>query len=105
MRYAYSDLGEQREGASVDVRWSGSAADVLLLDPVNFSKYCEERRQVFYSAGGRYGRPPARVRIPQDGHWYVVADLRGYSVNAKATVEVLERDGMASHEEAVVEVA
>ncbi len=40
MRYAYHDLGEQQAGTTVTVRWSSAAADVLLLDPVSFSKWC-----------------------------------------------------------------
>ena len=88
MRYAYNHLGNQPAGTTAVVRWHGSAADVLLLDPVNFSKYCEGKKPVFYSGGGHYRHPPARVSIPQEGRWYVVADLGGYGTNARATVEV-----------------
>ena len=56
MRYAYKDLGEQTAGTTVIVRWSGSAANVILLDAVNFSKYqYADGRPFFYDAGGRYG--------------------------------------------------
>jgi hypothetical protein len=108
MRYAYHDLGHQEKGTVVVVRWRASAADVLLLDPVNFSKYCEVRQPLFFSAGGRFVRPPARLTIPQDGRWYVVADLHGYSVHAKATVEVLKPDApqqQPAEEQTLVEVA
>ena len=89
MRYAYRDLGCQTKGDRVIVRWSGgSAADVLLLDPVNFAKYRGARLPVAYSGGGRYRRPPAKLTIPEEGRWYVVADLRGYSTLAEATVEM-----------------
>ena len=105
MRYAYQDLGHQDDGTTVVVRWRGSGADVLLLDPVNFTKYYEGRHPVFYSAGGKYGRPPAELTIPQGGRWYVVADLHGYSVHAKATVEVLSKDGAGKEsQEELVEV-
>jgi hypothetical protein len=92
----------------VVVRWRGSAADVLLLDPVNFTRYCEAKHPVFYGAGGHYRRAPARLTIPEDGRWYVVADLHGYSAHAKATAEVLAPDGaeeQSTDEEALVEVA
>jgi hypothetical protein len=108
MRYAYYDLGQQEAGAVVVVRWRSAAAEVLLLDPVNFSKYCEARRPLFFSAGGRYGRSPARLTIPESGRWYVVADLHGYSVHAKATVEVLNPAGADQGEadqKALLEVA
>jgi hypothetical protein len=108
MRYAYHDLGQQEEGAVVVVHWRAAAADVLLLDPVNFSKYCEGRRPVVFTAGGRYARTPARLTVPESGRWYVVADLHGYSVHGKATVEVLKPDGGQERElgqKTLVEVA
>lgn len=103
MRYAYHDLEHQDAGNTIVVRWRGSGADVLLLDPVNFVKYREGRVPVVYSAGGKYGRPPAELTIPEAGRWFVVADLHGYSVNAEATVEVLSKDGtqQESHTELV----
>jgi hypothetical protein len=88
MRYAYYELGEQQGGSTAVVRWRGSPADVFLLDPVNFHKY--RHGSLFtYFAGGHYRRSPARLVIPDDGPWYVVADLRGYSARCAATVEVL----------------
>jgi hypothetical protein len=106
MRYAYHDLGKRGRGDTVVVRWHAAAADVMLVDPVNFAKYCEGRKPVIYSAGGRYGRPPARLTIPQDGRWYVVVDLRGNTSHPNATVEVTSRDGTPQQEdeEALVEV-
>jgi len=100
MRYAYRDLGKQAKGDTVIVRWSGGAsADVLLLDPVNFTKYREARLPVRYSHGGRYRRSPAELTIPEDGRWYVVADLHGYSELAEATVEMPEKGADAQAQE------
>lgn len=106
MRYAYHDLGYQHEGNKVVVRWRGAGGDALLLDPVNFSKYCGGRRPVFYSAGGRYARPPAELTIPEDGRWYVVADLHSNSAHPRATVEVLSKDAgdQEPHEKRLAEV-
>jgi hypothetical protein len=100
MRYGYNYLGTQPEGSGVVVRWRGSAANVLLLDPVNFSKYREGRMPVVYSGGGHYRRSPARLSIPQEGRWYVVADLGGYSAHPEPTVELLEPSGeqQATHQ-------
>jgi hypothetical protein len=88
MRYAYHDLGEQEQGATAVVRWRGSGADVLLLDPVNFVKY-KGGTLFTYSAGGHYRRSPARLPIPEDGRWYAVVDFHGYSARARAAIEVL----------------
>ena len=89
MRYAYKDLGQQSAGTTVVVRWSGSAANVMLLDPVNFSKYqYTDGRPFFYDVGGRYPRGPVRLPIPEDGRWYVVVDRGSYAGGAP-TVEVI----------------
>lgn len=93
MRYAYRDLGKQEKDNTVIVRWGGgSPADVLLLDPVQFTKYREGRLPVRYSHGGRYRRSPAELTIPESGRWYVVADLGIYSTLAESTVEIPESD-------------
>lgn len=107
MRYAYHDLGQQSAGTTVTVRWTAGGADVLLLDPVGFSKYSREKNIVFRAGGGRYGRPPARLSIPKDGRWYVVLDLRRYSGNAEATVEVVNpsvEEPQQPHQETLVEL-
>lgn len=104
MRYAYRDLGSFAEGSTAIVRWSGGAADVLLLDPVNFAKYRDGRDPVRYAAGGRFARAPAELTIPKDGRWYVVADLHGYSKDARPTVEVMGQDDTATGEEALATV-
>lgn len=105
MGYAYSDLGEQTAGSTAVVRWRGSAANVVLLDPVNFARYRDGRTPVFHSAG-EHGRSPARLTIPQDGRWYVVADLGGTS--HKASVEILKPHGggkpPATEEKSLIEV-
>ena len=105
MRYAYHDLGDQPAVSTAVIHWRGSAADVLLLDPVNFCKYREGKSAVLYSGGGRYGRSPARLSIPEDEHWYIVADFGGTST--KATVEILKPHGgepRATEEEPLLEV-
>ena len=103
MRYAYQDLGEQAKGTTAIVRWTGAAADVMLLDPVNFVKYTEGRNPVMYSGGGHFRRAPAELEVPEDGRWYVVADLRGYSTQARATVELVSAEsGQTEREEVLV---
>lgn len=89
MRYAYKDLGEQQEGRSAVVRWGGSPANVMLFDPVNFSKYVD-RLPCHCDDGGRFRRSPARLSIPQPGRWYVVVDLGGHTSGRPPTVEVAE---------------
>jgi hypothetical protein len=87
MRYAYKDLGRQREGCAAIVRWSGTPARVMLFDPVNFTRYVD-RLPCHCDTGGRYRCPPARLPIPRDGHWYAVVDLGGYASARPPTVEL-----------------
>jgi Domain of unknown function (DUF1883) len=76
MKYLYYDLGEQQEGSLVVAHLRGSSANVILLDPLSFDRY--RFGQPFQYAGGLCTRTPARVQIPQDGHWYLVIDCGGY---------------------------
>ena len=98
MRYAYYDLGERQQGTTVVVRWRGSPADVMLLDPVNFSKYRDAGGLLSYERGGHYPRSPARLTIPEDGRWYVVADFHGHSNLLHATVETDDGEQVAGQE-------
>ena len=91
MRYAYRDLGEQQEGCTAVVRWSGSPATVMLFDPVNFKKYVD-RLPCHCTNGGRYRRAPARLSIPERGRWYAVVDLGGHTSGRPPTVEVTGRE-------------
>jgi uncharacterized protein DUF1883 len=83
MKYLYYDLGEQRQDSCVVAHLHGSAANVILVDPLNFDRY--RFGQPFRYAGGLRTRTPARVRIPEDGHWYLVIDCGGYQHRVHAT--------------------
>jgi hypothetical protein len=77
MKYLYYDLGEQQRDSCVVVHLRGSAANVILLDPLNFDRY--RFHLPFRYTGGLSARTPARLQIPRDGHWYLVIDCGGYS--------------------------
>jgi hypothetical protein len=94
MRYAYRNLGEQQEGCTAVVRWSGAPATVMLFDPVNFHKYVD-RLPWHCDTGGRYRRSPARLPIPQRGRWFAVVDFGGNSAGRPPTVEVVGREAAA----------
>ncbi len=64
-----------------------SAANVRLLDSSNFHSYRGGRRHRYL--GGHVTRSPYRMRAPQQGHWYIVIDLGGYSGSVRAGVRVL----------------
>lgn len=76
MKYLYYDLGEQEQENWVVAHLRGSAANVILLDTLNFERYRFGRP--FEYTGGLHTHTPARLQIPQGGHWYLVIDCGGY---------------------------
>lgn len=84
MRYAFKDLGEQAAGTEITVRLEGSAANVLLLDPYNYS--CYKAARPFRYTGGMFRSSPARVTVPRDGRWHLVVDCGGYRGRVRAHV-------------------
>jgi hypothetical protein len=91
MRYASTDLGQQRAGTTVTVRLSGSVANVVLVDQVNFARY--RAGQGFLYEGGHFRQSPVHLEVPEDGHWYVVVDLGGYKGRVRGNVEIESPEG------------
>lgn len=87
MRFTYRDLGQRRAGEIVEVRLRGNAANVKLMDSINFSKYRNDRG--YHCYGGHVTRSPYRVTIPRTGRWYIAIDLGGYGGSVSFSVEVL----------------
>lgn len=92
MRYAYSDLGRRRQGSTAVVHWKGTGAAVMLFDSVNFAKYVG-RLPSSCDDGGHYRCSPARLSIPDDGHWFAVVDLGANTASRPPMVEIVDPDG------------
>ena len=75
MKYLYWDLGDQPEDSRVVVHLRGSAANVVLLDPVNFDRY--RYGLSFHYTGGLRTGTPVQLEIPKDRYWYLVIDCCG----------------------------
>ena len=91
MKYLYYDLGEQQQDTCVVAHLRGSAANVILIDPVNFDRY--RLGQLFQYTGGLQLRTPVRLRVPQTGHWYLVVDCGGYQHHVHARhIEIVPPD-------------
>jgi Domain of unknown function (DUF1883) len=97
MKYAFADLGHQQGGNEVVINVRGGANGVMLIDVANFLRYRSGRS--FRFTGGRYRGSPARLEVPEDGHWYAVLDLGSYNGRAKATVEVRTPDASEQDQE------
>lgn len=86
-RFLHSDLGSRKRGEVVEVSLSGSAANVLLLDSSNLSKYRSGRNYSY--RGGLATKSPVRLPIPNPGHWHVVVDMTGLRGQARSSVRML----------------
>ena len=99
MKYLYWDLGEQPEDGQVVVHLRGSAANVILLDPVNFDRY--RYGLSFHYTGGLCTGTPVRLEIPKDGYWYLIIDCCGHEHHVEVKkIQILPADESQMAEEA-----
>jgi len=69
------------------VNLEGTAANVRLMDSVNFSAYRAGGRHRY--VGGYMTQSPVRLQVPEAGHWQVAIDLGGYGGSVRSTVQVI----------------
>jgi hypothetical protein len=77
---------EVDQGEVVMVYLEGSAANVMLLDGVNYIHYKNGR--AFRYRGGYFDKPAVLLKPPRPGTWHVVVDLGGHAGRLKASVSV-----------------
>ncbi|UZE27018.1 DUF1883 domain-containing protein [Pseudomonas asplenii] len=87
MKFTHYDLKNCQRGQTVEVTLEGNAANVLLLDSINFQNY-KNGREYKYS-GGHMTTSISRLPIPHAGHWHVVIDLGGYAGSVRSSVRVI----------------
>jgi len=73
--------------AQIEVNLEGNAANVLLLDNMNFENYRRGIRYNYY--GGHARHSVAILNPPYAGSWHVVVDLGGAPGTVKASVRVM----------------
>ncbi len=71
----------------VEVVLRGSAANVMLLDDINFNNYKAGRQFRYY--GGHYTMSPVLIVVPSTGHWNLVIDLGGAPGQVNASVRLI----------------
>lgn len=85
--FIHSDLGFRQAGDVVEVTLSGNAANVRLLDSSNFQSYRSGRQHRYI--GGLAKQSPARLQLPNSGHWHVVVDMQGLQGTTRASFRVI----------------
>jgi hypothetical protein len=88
MQHQHYDLGQQPEGAVVEVAVD-SRVNVRLMDDAEYRTYASGRGRYSYQ-GGQALRSPLRLPIPRPGRWHVAIDLGGASGSFKAGVAVIK---------------
>lgn len=86
MKFLQFDLGARDRGNVVRVTLSGNAANIMLLDDVNLSRYRSGRAFEYF--GGHATRSPVLLTVPRTGHWTVIVDLGGAGGHVQASVAV-----------------
>ena len=71
-----------------------SPANVMLLDPANFSSYKDGLSYRYH--GGHAEKSPVQLSPPRSGTWHVVVNLGGYPGSVRAVVRVFRDQGAAA---------
>lgn len=93
MNFTHYNLGYQKRGTVVEVTLSGSAANVRLLDSLNFQSYRSGRQHRYY--GGLITRSPARLVVPHSGSWHVTVDMQGLRGQTRSSVRIIPAEALA----------
>lgn len=86
MNFLQFDLGNRQRGEIVEITLT-NGANVRLMTSSEFSNYRNGRRHQFI--GGLAKRSPARLQIPNAGHWYVAVDMQGLRGTTRAAIRTV----------------
>lgn len=87
MNFIKYDFGQLEKGRIIEIVLQGNAANVQLMDSINFNNYKNGRKYRY--VGGLATSSPVRLATPHSGHWYLAVDMRGLRGNVKASARVL----------------
>lgn len=87
MKFTHYNLGHQPRGTTVEVTLRGNAANVQLLDNLNFQNYRSRRRYKY--SGGLAKRSPVRLVVPHNGHWHITVDMQGLRGQTRSSIKIL----------------
>lgn len=87
MNFIHVDLRQRNAGEQVEVTLHGNAANVRLMDQLNFQRY--RRGESHRYVGGLFRRSPVVLGIPTNGTWHVAVDMQGLRGQTRASVRVL----------------
>lgn len=93
MEFTKYDLGFLPRGTIVEVTLVGNAANVRLMNSSDFSNYKAGRRHSYF--GGLITQSPARIPVPQAGHWYVTVDMQGLRGQTRSSIRTIPLESVS----------
>lgn len=87
MNFQHYDLGYLQAGEVVRIRLQGNAANVRLMDEMNFSNYRNGRR--YRCIGGIAQKSLIDLVIPNPGSWHLAIDMLGLRGTVRSAIEVI----------------
>lgn len=85
-QFTHYDLHNLKKGQVVVINLEGNAANVRLMDTINFNAYRNGRKHRYF--GGLAKKSPVRLSVPHSGHWHVTVDLFGLGGKVSSSVSV-----------------
>ena len=89
MHFTHFDIGNLDKGRVVEVHLQGNAANVYLLDQLNYQRYAQG--QNFQAIGGLSKASPVRLKTMKLAHWHITVDLPGGHGSVKTSYRVLNK--------------
>lgn len=92
MHFTHFGLGNLDKGRIVEVHLQGNAANVYLLDQINYQRY--SRGENFQAVGGLHKSSPIRLMTPKIANWHIAVDLPGGYGSVKTSYRVLNKSNV-----------
>jgi hypothetical protein len=90
MAYWFTDLGTLSAGTYVEIKMNISA-NVRIMNEADFEEY-KKKAPHKYVAGGYVKFSPYTVKLPSNGHMYIVVDRGGKPGTVSASVSVYQKE-------------
>ncbi len=87
LNFQHYDLGYKTAGDIVEVTLQGNAANVRLMDFLNFQSYRSGREHRYF--GGLAKQSLVRIQIPTSNHRHVAIDFQGLTGTVRSSVRVV----------------
>lgn len=87
MNFTHYSLGYVAAGTVAEVTLSGSAANVRLMDQLNFNNYKAGRQHRYH--GGLAKSSPLCLQVPHSGTWHVTVDMQGLRGTVRSSIRVI----------------